>query len=154
MPVFRWSFLATLVLVAGGACGKPSAEAFVLDGKTYSMPSEHVTSSTREPHMFVRIKNPDKPYELVYDSRSQGAEHGPGVPKLFSVNDEDQSGVEYHRGSNRTIVCRRAVAPEGGCGVRVNHEGTEWTVLFPVAHLGQAARLERDALALLEQYGR
>ena len=142
-----------LALLALSACAKPSAaEVFVLDGKTYSVPSAHVTSSNREGYTFVRIKNPDKPYELVYDNRAQGAEHGPGVPKLFSVNDEDQAGVDYHRGSNGTIVCRKAVAPEGGCGVRLKHRGTEWTILFPVARLGEASTLEPDALALLDRY--
>ena len=152
MAALKQKFVLALVLLASSACGKPAAEVFVLDGRTYSVPSEQVTASNREPHTFVRIKNPEKPYELVYDSRAQGAQHGPGVPRLFSINDEDQSGVDYYRGSNGTIVCRKAVAPKGGCGVRLNHGGVEWTVLFPAARLSEAPKLERDALALLDAY--
>jgi hypothetical protein len=145
----------TSVLVAcmlGSGCGAPAAEVFMVDGRTYTVPSRHLRSSGREPHVFMRIKHPDRPYELVYDSRAPGAQQGPGVPRLFSVNDEEQSGVEYYPGPGGTIVCRRAVHPKGGCGMRLEHGGVEWTLLFPVARTGEAASFKREATALLDRY--
>ena len=138
--------------VLGTACEKRSVETFTVDGRTYSVPSRHLSSSSREPHVFLRIKHPEKPYDLVYDDRTPGAQLGPGVPRLFSINDEDQTGVEYRDLPDGTLVCRKAVHPKGGCGLRFQHHGVEWILLFPIGRAGEAALFKRDATALLDDY--
>jgi len=136
------------------ACEGRSTEVFELDGSRYSIPEAHLSSASRGPPAFIRIKHPEKPYDLVYDGRGQGAQHGPGVPRLFSVNDEGQDGVAYRKGPGGTIVCREAVNPKGGCGLRIAHKGVAWTLLFPIARAGEASRFEQDAAALLNGYAR
>jgi hypothetical protein len=74
------------------------------------------------------------------------------VPRLFSINDEDQSGVEYREGPDGTTVCRKAVHPKSGCGLRFDHRGVEWILLFPIARSGEAASFKGDATALLDRY--
>jgi hypothetical protein len=153
MVLGRNALLAVTIFgVGAGACAERSVERFELEGSTYSIPSHHLSSSNREAYTFLRIKPPEKPYELVYDSRAPGAAQGPGVPRLFSVNDEEQSGVEYRQVGKTTIVCRKAVNPKGGCGLRMRHLGVDWALLLPMARVEEAASLERDAAALLDGY--
>lgn len=123
-----------------------------VEGQSYSFPSDHVSSISREPHSFVRLNPPDKQFSLVYDSRLVGAQTGPGVPRIFSVNDEDQSGVEYSERAGGVIVCRRAVHPNGGCGTMVDHGSAQWAVLFPLEQLGKAEAIVNEALAALNEY--
>lgn len=151
MKISRLNWLIAMS-VLGTACETRSVETFTVDGKTYSVPSSHLSSSSREPHLFVRIKHPDKPYDLVYDGRAPGAQLGPGVPRLFSINDEDQSGVEYSDLPDGMLVCRKAVHPKGGCGLRFRHLDVEWILLFPIARAGEANSFKRDAAALLDDY--
>lgn len=144
------SIAALLILVACG--GGSGYEQLAIDGTTYSIPSAHISSINREPHIFVRVKNPGAPFQLVYDSRAVGAQSGPGIPRIFSINDEGQTGVEYHDAPSGLIVCRKAVHPNGGCGTRLVHRGAEWAVLFPINRLPQAARITADAATLLDRY--
>lgn len=147
----RTIFIASLLTLA--ACGGGSgSQVLEIDGTAYSIPSAHISSINREPHTFVRVKNPGAPFQLVYDSRSVGAQSGPGVPRIFSINDEGQTGVEYHDAPSGLIVCRKAVHPNGGCGTIVKHRGAEWAVLFPIERLPQAARITADAATLLDRY--
>lgn len=152
MRMLSLSALLAAVTMSAGACAEPGAEAFAVEGRIYSVPSDHLRSSSRDPHLFVRIKHPDRPYDLVYDARSARAHQWPGVPRLFSINEENPSAVEYRRGPGGTIGCRKATPPKGGCGLRVEHRGVEWTLLFPIARVDEAEAFHRDAVALLDQY--
>lgn len=144
--------MTALTLLAVAACGDRAIERFAIDGRRYSVPAAHLVSGSREPHVFIRIKHPDRAYDLVFDSRLQGAQSGPGVPRLFSINDGDEAGVEYHDRPTSTVICRKAVPPNGGCGLRLDHAGVHWTVLFPASRLSEAESIEQDATRLLDRY--
>lgn len=144
--------IASAALLAVSACGAETEERLNTGAGTYAIPSEHISTVTREPHTFVRIKNADKPFDLVFDSRAQGTEVAPGIPRIFSVNDKGQTGIEYYRSRFGVVVCRKAVHPNSGCGVRVEHDGSEWTILFPIKRVREAEPIVREALALLDHY--
>lgn len=141
---------ALLLMLA--ACGRAELETLNVEGRAYAVPSGHISSLTREPHVFLRVKPPETRFSLVYDSRAVGAQSGPGVPRIFSVNDEGQTGVEYHQRGESLVVCRKAVHPNGGCGTMVDHDGAQWAVLFPLERLPEAEKLAREAVAMLDEY--
>jgi len=141
--------LTTLAFVG---CSNTASQVFAIDGQRYSVPAAHLLSGSREPHLFMRIRHPDRAYDLVLDERLQVAQNGPGVPRLFSINDGDAAGVEYYGRPTGTVVCRKAVPPNGGCGLRLVHSGVHWTVLFPVARLSEAETIQQDAARLLDSY--
>lgn len=143
-------FLAPLLAVS--ACGPETTERLTAGSRTYAIPSRHISTVTREPHVFVRIKHPERPYDLVYDSRTQGATDAAGAPVIFSINDGQSPGIERYRSGVGIITCRRAVNPRGGCGVKLTHGSNEWSLLFPEKRLQDAERFTRDAASLLNQY--
>ena len=111
MRVRRPTASALLLVLAG--CGGETEERLTVGGTLYAIPSAHVSTVTRSPHVFVRVKHPERPYDLVFDSRTQGATDPNGAPVIFSINDGQSPGVHYHRSAAGTVICRRAVNPRG-----------------------------------------
>lgn len=136
------------------ACGdsETTGKMITLGQTKYAVPKAHVTSATLEPHQFVRIKPPESSFELVHDSRTAGRTDGRGWPIIFSVNDERVPSVHRYSSENLMVVCRQAVNPQGGCGLRVSHRGAEWAVLFPDDQLNAAGIIRERALAALAGY--
>lgn len=145
------SLVLPLVLAAC-ASGDTPVTTISLGDATYRVPDAHILSVSREPHQFVRIKPPERTFELVYDSRTAGQTDGFGWPVIFSLNDESAPNIDRHEGGDLMIVCREAVNPRGGCGLKVTHHGAEWTVLFPRGQFGTARAIRQRALAVLESY--
>lgn len=141
-----------VVLFMSSGCGPETVERLTAGNTVYAIPSRHVSTATREPHTFVRIKHPERPYDLIYDSRSQGVTDARGAPVIFSINDGRSPGIEYYRSRLGTITCRRAVNPRGGCGTKLQHGGNEWSIVFPERRRGEAEAFIRDAVSLLQRY--
>lgn len=144
-------FLALVLPLAVAACASGETRVTTLrvgDG-TYRVPDAHILSVSREPHQFVRIKPPERTFELVYDRRTAARTDRFGWPVIFSLNDERAPNIDRHEGG---VVCREAVNPRGGCGLKVTHGGAEWTVLFPRAHFAAAQDIRQRALAVLAAY--
>ena len=127
-------------------------ERFSVGGRQFAVPSAHVHSMNREPHGFVRIKHPEARFELVYDSRLEGAWDEQGIYRIFSVNDGGAPAVEYHQKAGTLVVCRRAPSPRGGCGTKLRYGDGDWTVLFPYALLEEADEMLPRAFAVLNEY--
>ena len=140
-----------LVLAACGS-SDTAGKMITLGEARYAVPEAHVTSLSRKPHQFVRIKPPEASFELVYDSRTAGRSDRRGWPVIFSLNDERAPNVTRYSSDDLMVVCRKAVNPEGGCGLRVSHRGAEWTVLVPGDHLNAAGLIRQRALAALAAY--
>lgn len=126
----------------------------VIDGAVYAVPESHVQSRADAPFRFVRIKPPDRPFELVFDSRSLKRTDRNGWPVIFSLNDGTAPNIDYAESEGLRIVCTRAPAPGGGCGFKLSDHRTEWTVLFPQIHLPAAGRIQEDAASQLQAYRR
>lgn len=131
--------LVFAMLLVGCAEGERATSLRIGDA-VYRIPQKHILSLTEQPHQFVRIKDPERNFELVYDSRTEDKEDALGWPVLFSLNDAGAPKIERHSSGDLKVVCRRAVNPRGGCGVRISHEGADWTVLFPRAHFEALGR--------------
>lgn len=144
--------VALCISVVG--CGSETEERLTAGGRTYAIPSQHVSTVTREPHIFVRIKHLERRYDLIYDSRSQGLTDQQGAPAVFSVNDGQSPGVVYFRSSVGMITCRRTANPRGGCGLVLKHGRNEWSLIFPESRLSQAEQFVRDASSQLQRYDR
>lgn len=149
-PMRGLALVLPLVLVACGS--DTSGKILTLGGVKYAVPKAHITSLSREPHQFVRIKPPETSFELIYDSRTARRSDRRGWPVIFSLNDERAPNVYRYSSKDMMVVCRRAVNPEGGCGLRVSHRGAEWAVLFPSDHLNAAGVIRQRALAALAAY--
>lgn len=145
-----------VVLIALGmsvvSCGSETEERLTTGDRTYLIPSQHISTVTREPHIFVRIKHPERQYDLIYDSRSQGRTDPQGAPVVFSINDGQSPGLVYFRSRAGMIVCRRAANPRGGCGLKLTHGKNEWSLVFPENLLNESAQFVRDASAQLQRY--
>lgn len=126
----------------------------VMDGIAYDVPAAHVKAHTSTPHQFVRIKTPDQPFELAYDGRLRQRTAPSGWPVIFSLNDGTAPNLEHFESGGHKIVCRRASAPKGGCGFRLVHRGTEWSVLFQRDRLPAIGEVRAEAAAQLESYRR
>ncbi len=150
----RMRSLALVLPFALLACASDEASvtAVTIGDATYRIPAGQINSLSRDPHQFVRITAPDRTFDLIYDSRTAAQADRAGRPIVFSVNDDRKPGVEHYRHGNLMVVCRRAVDPDGGCGLKVFHRGAEWTVLFPNAHLSAADAIRRRALGVLDSY--
>ncbi|MGI8704595.1 MAG: hypothetical protein ACR2JJ_02145 [Sphingomicrobium sp.] len=148
MRLLALVFAALLVGCAGGE----RTASLKIGEAVYWIPHKHILSLTGEPHQFVRVKDPERRFELVYDSRTQGKDDARGWPVLFSLNDGRAPQIERHSNKDLEVVCRRAVNPRGGCGVRISHQGADWAVLFPRAHFGAAQAIRDQALEDLKAY--
>lgn len=126
----------------------------VMDGVAYDVPTAHVKSHTSSPHQFVRIKTPNHPFELAYDDRLLQRATPNGWPVIFSLNDGTAPNVELIQSGDHKVVCRRAPAPGGGCGFRLIHQGTKWSVLFPRDHLASIGYFQAEAASQLQSYQR
>jgi hypothetical protein len=140
------------LLLAACAAGEDQVTAITLGGASYQVPDAHIRSSTEEPHQFVRIKPPERSFELIYDSRTAGQTDRFGFPVIFSLNDEKAPNIDRHVRGDFMVVCRQAVNPRGGCGLKVSHGGAEWAVLFPNAQSDAANAIREQALATLAAY--
>jgi hypothetical protein len=140
-----------LLLIACGSSDSGGTIITIGEAK-YAVPDRHIRSLTRKPHQFVRINRPDSSFELVYDSRTAARRDRRGWPIIFSLNDERAPNVHRYSNEDLMVVCRQAVNPEGGCGLKVSHRGAEWTVLFPSDHLIAAGIIRERALAALAAY--
>ena len=138
------------LLACGGDTG--SVTAVTIGDATYRIPQRHISSLSVEPHQFIRIWTPERSFDLLYDSRTAARLDAGGRPVIFSMNDERKQGVEHYKQGDMLVVCRRAVSPEGGCGFKVVHRGTEWTVLFPKDHLAAAGPIRQRAVEALDSY--
>ena len=147
----RWLAQSLALTLLGCAGGEPTRSLKVGDA-LYRVPVAQITSLTEEPHQFVRIKPPDRNFELIYDSRTAVKTDRFGWPVIFSLNDERAPGIHRHARGNLMVVCRQAVHPNAGCGVKVAHRGAEWSVLFADAHLEEALVIRHRALAALTAY--
>ena len=156
MPLHRYisAAIASLaVLSAATACGAPETSVSVGE-RTYLVPPGHIVSQTMDPHTFIRIKHPDAPFELIYDSRSEHKRDEQGRPLIFGLNDENVPDIHYYRTIDRVVVCRRAVHPNGGCGTKVNYGGANWSIVYPDGRLEETETLVRHASTLLKEYDR
>jgi hypothetical protein len=145
------AFVLPLGLIACGSGNAPSSEIEI--GETrYSVAAGHISSLSREPHQFIRIKPPESQFDLVYDSRTTGRRDRFGWPLIFSLNDERGPDIYRHRRDDLSIVCREAVHPRGGCGFKLSHAGAEWTVLFPNDQLEAASVIRQRAIRALDGY--
>ena len=146
--------LLSVVIAAGmlGACADESHSLlFSVAGVEYEVPAGHIQSFSSAPHQFIRIKAPDQPFDLAHDSRLMP--HGSnGWPVVFSLNDGKAPNVEYLQSGRHKIVCRKASAPEGGCGLTVDDAGVKWSVLFPERQLAVADDLYARASKQLQDY--
>jgi hypothetical protein len=143
--------LPFLFLLAG-ACAGRSDVALDFAEASYLFPGAHVRSAIDEDHRFVRIKHPERSFELIYDSRIAGKTDVENWPQIFSLNDEGKPNVDRHAVGELKMVCRRAVHPRGGCGIEVRHRGTVWNAVFPRKDKMEAQTIKREALALLDSY--
>jgi hypothetical protein len=82
--------LVFAALLVGCAGGQRTASLKIGDA-VYRVPERHILSLTEAPHQFVRIKDPERRFELVYDSRTQGRDDALGWPVLFSLNDAERA---------------------------------------------------------------
>ena len=151
MPPMRSLVLVLPLALAACASGETPITTISLGDATYRVPDAHILSVSREPHQFVRIKPPERTFELVYDSRTAAQTDRFGWPVIFSLNDERAPNIDRH-GGDLMVVCREAVNPRGGCGLKVTHRGAEWTVLFPRAQFAAAHVIRQRALAVLADY--
>lgn len=147
----RLLVLILAFLLPGCAPGQPTTS-FKVGNAVYDVPDSHIRSLNEEPHQFVRIKGPERSFDLVYDSRTQGLDDPIRWPVLFSLNDAGAPNIERHASGRLKVVCRRAVNPRGGCGFRLSHRGADWAVLFPTAQLGQAHAISDQAEVALREY--
>lgn len=142
--------LGTIATLTSG----PQVEQVVIGQRSFVIPASHVTSLSREPHLFIRISPPDKPFDIVHDSRGTGRHDRAGVPHIFSVNDHEQHDVGYARDERTLVVCRRASSPIGGCGTWLKYGDGKWSILFPESRIGEADRFMREATIILRAYDR
>lgn len=131
---------------------EPQHERVSVGSRTFVIPPEDLSSFTRDPNLFIRIKRAGKPYEIVHDARAAGRRDRAGVPHIFSVNDRGDHDLGYSRDGRSLVVCRRASSPAGGCGTWISYGGALWSVLLPEAHRGDADRLAQDSAELLRRY--
>jgi hypothetical protein len=151
--VFAGLFLAVAALAGLSALlHQPPDHAVDIGDRTYVIPPADVSSFTLDPHLFVRIRRADLPFEIVHDARGAGQRDRTGVPHIFSVNDQGQPGVWYARDELSTVVCRRASSPAGGCGTWISYGGVTWSILFPESRIGDADSFARQGTALLKKY--
>ncbi len=154
-----WSlliFASAMLAPALVGCRQSGLVEFHTESSRYLIPESHVRSVERGPHTFIRVKNPEVSFELVYDSRLQSRRAPGGAPLLFSINDGDYRRILYRRSpGGRLVVCRIAsAAPRGGCGMPLFHGGGTWTVLFPDGQLAQTDAIRSAATDLLAHYRR
>lgn len=151
--LFGGMFLAVVALVSfGSLLYEPTDESIQIGERTYLFPPAAVASIRRDPQLFIRVRPPDKPFELVHDARAIGRQSATGVPHIFSVNDHGEHDVWYSRDGRSLVLCRRASSPAGGCGTWINYGGAIWSVLFPESRRGNADEFAREATALLQKY--
>lgn len=152
--VAKMKYLAIGLLLVAAACsdGDESITTIGLGGAQYRVPDAHIVSASREPHQFVRIKPPDHEFELVYDSRTAARSDPFAWPVIFSLNDSSAPDIQRHSVGDLVVVCRRAANPKGGCGIRVQHGGAEWAVLFPDSRRNEARLIRQRALSALSAY--
>lgn len=123
-----------------------------IGNRTFVIPPEQIVSARGEPDLFVRIRPPGKPFEIIYDQQSSGARDRLGVPRIFSINDQSGADTYYSRDQRTLAVCRRGSTPSAGCGTWINYAGVKWSVLFPDSHVRDADRITREASAILRRY--
>lgn len=154
MPVlFVGMLLAVAGLVGLGALlYEPAQRPIAIGERTYLVPPAEISSFTRDPHLFIRIRPSGLPFEIVHDGRGEGRRDRAGLPHIFSVNDEGDQGLRYDRVERSPVVCRRASSPAGGCGTWIRYGGVAWSILFPESRVGDADRFARRAAALLKTY--
>jgi hypothetical protein len=148
----RLALLSLLFFIS--ACTGRTVEKLTAGGETYVIPSGQVTKVTREPHTFIRVTDEDIPFELVFDSRLQGKSDPNGAPVVFSINDGNFPGVQYHQTGVGMMVCRRAANARGACGYQLLNGENEWSLIIPRGRLGEADQMAKDASSLLESYTR
>lgn len=143
--------LASVWLLA--SCTNAAQSVRIKMGETeYHLPKSHLLANRASPNRFVRISAPERPFDLIYDSRHRPVGRD-GIPLLFSVS-EHSSNADRHFVGGLTVLRRRASAPNDSCAFELPHGGVRWTVLFPSAHFGRTHEIREDALAALEQYRR
>lgn len=151
--LFGIMFLAVAALAGLGALlYDPPHETVTIGERTFVIPPDDVSTLTRDPHLFVRIRVTDRPFEMVHDARAAGRHDRTGVPHIFSVNDRGEHDLRYGRDGRSLVVCKRASSPAGGCGTWINYGGAVWSILFPESRRGDADEFAREAAALLRKY--
>lgn len=150
--IVRLLLLCVFLVCSSCAVSEDAVTRVQIGEKQYIVPSTHVSSVLREPHQFIRVRPPEREFDLVYDSRLAGRSNQHAFPVIFSVNDEQAPDVEHHTIEGLTVVCRRAVHPQGGCGMKLQHHSVEWAVLFPFARRSEASVIRGRALEALNAY--
>jgi hypothetical protein len=142
------------LFLTAGYCAAQADTALDIGGASYSFPASHVRSVTNEDedHRFVRVRPPERNFDLIYDSRIAGKSDLEDWPQVFSLNDEGKPNVDRHVVGDLKLVCRRAVNPRSGCGIEVRHRGIVWNAVFPRKYKMEAKTIEREALVLLGSY--
>lgn len=143
---------ALIVVLAACGAGNGSVTQIAVGDTRYQVPDAHIRSVASEPHRFMRIQPPESSFELIYDSRTSSRVDRFGWPTIFSLNDGPAPNISRYTRGDLKIVCRQAVNPLDGCGMRVQHRELEWTVLFPFDHSGQAHLIRDRALQALKAY--
>jgi hypothetical protein len=148
---------AATLLAGGAACVLASACAgdeprrYEVGGAVYEFPANHIQSYFTRPHLFLRAGDPDAPYELVYDSRLAGRRHASGEPMMFAVLSDARPQIRIHEVAGDRVVCRTAPHPYSGCGMVLDDNGVQWTVLFAEKRLGEAPAIRLLALQELRR---
>lgn len=151
--------LCAAMLVAAAAFlwalqpGEPPADpAFAVGQRSYLIPPSQIISAMRDPHVFIRIAPPGRPFEIVHDGRAAGRRDPTGVPHIFSINDQGAHDVRYSRHGRWLVACRRASSPAGGCGTWMSYGGADWSVLFPESRAVETDSFVREARARLRSF--
>ena len=154
VPVLFGGMLIAVAVLAGlGALlYDPAHETLKVGDRTFVIPPSEISSLTRDPHLFVRIRLPDRPFEIAHDARAASRRDRTGVPHIFSVNDHGEHDVWYARDGRSLVACRRATTPIGGCGTWVSYGGVTWSILFPESRIGEADSFAREAVDRLNRY--
>lgn len=124
-----------------------------LDGQIYAVPAQLLSAVRLSGELtFVRITHPDFAADLVFDKKSNELVDQKGMPQIFSINDGPYPNLSYHERSGRVVVCRTGMAARTGCGIRFEHRGVSWALLFPLGKLDDAGVLLKEASDILDSF--
>lgn len=149
---FRPAQLAVLSLATLAACEASPPEQYQVGSTRYSIPADHLSAGRTEPEVFIRIRAPERGYELVFDQRTSGKFDDRGNPVVFSISDSAGQQLRYLRSDAGTIVRRGGANPYAGCGTSMEVPGATWSLLIPSGRLPEARRIAKQARADLRSY--
>ena len=148
----RWIGVS-MALCLAPSCGNSERTVEIQVANTvYQLPKSHLLSNLTTPRRFVRISTPERPFDLVHDSRNEGKFHRNGTPVLFSVSEHPALPTERHSVDGIAVMCRVAASPIDGCAFQLPHGEVSWTVLLPKTRLRASRTIREEAVSALEGY--